>query len=194
MKIKNKGNTMASAKAGAGASTGITVLNSQGTKVFILDVPATAWTDCAAAVTAIQAGQLVGCPQSLGSMTATRSSTTYKCLSSNQTAKSLGAIEYGNLEIGLLLDPNDKAGQAAIKKAFADNTEVIVGIELSNMAEGTPAATPVKGNGTVFWFKAGVSSVATEIAMDAAVLYNVTLEISSEITECPMKENIAKTP
>ena len=169
------------------------VLNSQGTKVYIVDVPATAWTDCDAAVTAIKGGAMVGCPQSLGSMSATRSSTSYKCLSSNDAFKSLGGIEYGNLELGLLLDPADVTGQAALKKAFADNTEVIVGIELSNMTEGTPAATAVAGNGTVYWFKAGVSGVSTEIAMDAAVLYNVTLEISGEITECPMKPNIAKT-
>ena len=176
------------------ATTGIPVINSQGTKVYILDVPATAWADCKAAVTAIQAGKLVGCAQSLGSLSATRSSTTYKCLSSNQVAKSLGAMEYGNLEIGLLLSPDDTAGQGAMKKAFADNTQVIVGIELSNMANGTPAATAVPGSGTIYWFKAGISGVSTEIAMDAAVLYNVTLEISSEITECAMKENIAKTP
>ena len=61
------------------------------------------------------------------------------------------------------------------------------------MTEGTPAATAVPGNGTVYWFKAGISGVSTEIAMDAAVLYNVTLEISGEITECAMKPNVAQT-
>jgi hypothetical protein len=158
----------------------ITVLNSQGTKVYVLDVPATAWTDCTAAATAILAGKLVGCPQSLGDLSETRSVTEYKCLSSNESAKALGGISRGSLEIGLLLDPTDAAGQKALKDAFASNKTIVVGIELPNKpTTGTPK------NGTIFWFEASVSGVSTGIAMDAAISYTVTLEISSAITECP---------
>ena len=157
----------------------INVLNSQGTKVYVVDVPASPWADCTAAVTAIQGGKLVGCPQSLGEIAETRTVTEYKCLSSNDSAKALGAISRGSLEIGLLLDPDDTAGQAALKKAFKDNTEVIVGIEL-------PDKAPTSGkSGTIYWFKAGVSGVGTTIEQDAAISYKVTLEISSDITECP---------
>ena len=158
---------------------GVKVLNSQGTKVYVLDVPATAWTDCTTSAGAIIAGKLVGCPQSLGALSQTRSVTEYKCLSSNESAKALGGISRGNLEIGLLLDPDDKAGQKALVDAFASNTDVIFGIELPNK----PATTGK--NGTIYWFKAGVSAISTEVAMDAAITLTVTLEISSDINECP---------
>ena len=162
----------------------IKVLDSQGTKVYVLDVPATdpLFADCAEAVTAIQGGKLVGCPQSLGDITETRASTEYKCLSSNESAKALGGISRGSLELGLLLDPADAEGQGALKTAFKDNTKVVVGIELPD----NPTVAPtVGGNGTIYWFVASVSGVATGIAMDAAITYTVTLEIGSDITECP---------
>ena len=158
----------------------IKVLNSQGTMVYVVDKPATDWADCTAAVTAIHGGDLVGCPQSLGDLSETRSSTEYKCLSSNESVKALGGISRGSLEVGLLLDPTDTKGQKKLKDAFAANTPVIIGIELPNKpTSGTPK------NGTIYWFVASVSGVSTGIAMDAAISYTVTLEISSSITECP---------
>ena len=164
----------------------IKVLNSQGTKVFVLPVPATSpiFASCDLAVTAIQGGKLVGCPQSLGDLAETRSSTEYKCLSSNESVKALGGISRGSLEIGLLLDPTDIAGQKELKDAFASNTPVLIGIELPN--DPTTVANK-HGNGTIYWFVASVSGVSTGIAMDSAVSYTVTLEISSSITECPAK-------
>ena len=172
---------------------GIKVLNSQGTKVFVLDVPSTspAFADCTEAVTAIQAGKMVGCPQSLGDITETRTSTEYKCLSSNESAKALGGISRGNLEIGLLLDPADALGQSALKKAFKDNTQVVIGIELPDDPTISPATG---GNGTIYWFIASVSGVATGIAMDSAVTYTVTLEIASDIAECPAATGSTPAP
>ena len=156
----------------------IPVLNAQGTTVYVADVPTTPWADCTEAVTAIQAGKIVGCPQSLGDLSETRTVTEYKCLSNNESAKALGSISRGSLEIGLLLDPDDTAGQEALKSAFKSNTNVIIGIELPDKPD---AGT----NGTLYWFEAGVSAVSTGIAMDEAITYTVTVEISSDITECP---------
>ena len=170
-------------KAGATASTGINVLNSQGTKVWV--IPAgTDVSDCAKVATALATAKMVGCPQSLGSIAETRASTEYKCLSSNETAKALGAISRGSLELGLLLDPDDTAGQKELRDAFKSNTPVIIAVELPNMPKGTGTPTTA-GHGTLYYFTAGVSGVSTEIAMDSAVMYNVTLEISSAINECP---------
>ena len=155
----------------------INILDSQGTKVYVVS-PVATFADCTAAVTAIHAGKLVGCPQTLGELSETREVTEYKCLSSNESAKALGAISRGSFEIGLLLDPTDTEGQTTLKAAFAANTEVIIGIELSD----------TKGaNGTILYFTASVSGVSTGIEQDAAVTYTVTLEISSEIVECPAK-------
>jgi len=152
----------------------IKVLNSQGTKVYVSAV--TTIADCAAAVTAVQGGKLVGCPQTLGELSETREVTEYKCLSSNESAKALGAISRGSFEIGLLLDPDDVTGQKELKDAFSANTEVMIGIELPDTGGA---------NGTILYFTAGVSGVSTGIEQDAAVTYTVTLEISSAITECP---------
>ncbi len=163
---------------------GITVLNSQGTKIWIADVPATPWADCSAAATALLAGTQVGCPQSIGAIEETRAVTEYKCMSSNDTAKALGSITRGNIEIGLLFDPEDVEGQAKLKAAWLANTEFIVGIELP---DADVSAGPTGANGTIFWFKGAISGVSTGIAQDEAVTYTVTIEISSNVTECAKK-------
>jgi len=160
----------------------IKVLNSQGTKIYVAPA-ATDVSDCDKIKAALAAAKVVGCPQSLGEITETRAVTEYKCLSSNESAKALGAISRGSLEIGLLLDPEDAAGQKELKDAFANNEEVIVIIEL-------PDSTGTGKHGTLYTFKAGVSAVGTSIEQDAAIAYKVTLEISSAITECPKE----KTP
>jgi hypothetical protein len=161
----------------------IKILNSQGTKIYVLpdsvDVSDCTKVKTAMASTGADAPKLVGCPQSLGDISETRTSTEYKCLSSNESVKALGAISRGSLEIGLLLDPDDTEGQKALKDAFANNTPVYVVIELPN------PATASSGHGTYYIFKASVSAVTTGIAMDAAISYTATLEISSSISECP---------
>lgn len=159
------------------ADAGINIINSQGAQVYVLDKPATAWTDCTAAAAAIKAGKKVGCPQSLGDISETRSMTEYKCLSSNASTKALGAISRGSLEIGLLLDPKDTEGQKALKDAFKSNTQVVIGVELPDMPSGGK-------NGTIYWFIGAISGVSIGIAMDSAVTYTVTVEVASDLTEC----------
>lgn len=149
----------------------ISIINSQGVLMYVVS-PSLGET--APTVALIQAGDLVGCPQSIGSIEQTRTVTEYKCLSSNDSVKSLGSIGRGNLEIGLLFDPDDTAGQDALKTAFASNAEVTIGIELSDNAGVS---------GTIFAFNAYVSSVSVGIEQDAAVTYTVTVEIASDVTE-----------
>ena len=147
------------------------IINSQGMKAYIIS-PSLGATP--PTVTLIQAGDLVGCPQSLGNIEETRAVTEYKCMSSNESAKALGSITRGNLEIGLLFDPTDTAGQDALKTAFADNAEVTIGIELPNTGGVS---------GTIFAFNAGISGISIGIVQDEAVTYTVTAEISSDVTE-----------
>ncbi len=146
----------------------ISFINSQGMTLMVADTVLTTpiYTDFATA-------DAVGCPQSLGSIEQTRAVTEYKCMSSNDSAKALGAIERGNMEVGLLFDPTDTAGQDALKTAFAANTDFLFGIELP---DGTT-------NGTTFAFIGSVSAVSIGIEQDAAVTYNVTIEIASDVTE-----------
>jgi len=165
---------------------GLKVINSQGTVVTVIKA-GTNMDDCTAVATAFAGGDVVGCPQSLGELSETRTSTEIKCLSSNETAKIMGSVSRGTLEMGLLLDPSDTAGQMKLKEAFANNEPVIIGIELPNI----PAGTGTGGNGTRYYFDAGVGGVSTGIAMDTAISYNVTLEVASVIGECPA---VAPTP
>ena len=175
---------MATAKAGA-TSTGIKVVNSQGTQVVIIPT-GTDISDCDKLATAYTAGKNVGCLQSLGSLAETRASTEYKCLSSNESVKALGGISRGSLDIGLLLNPDSVDGQKELATAFKDNKPVIVAIELPNKPASTAGGTvTTPGHGTIYYFNAVVSGVSTDIAMDSAITYTATLDISSAINECP---------
>lgn len=168
----------------------ISYMNSQGTQLFILD------TTQAAAITGTPAtdsplitegtgtnSYLVGCPQSIGSIEETRTVTEYKCMSSNDSAKALGAISRGNIELGLLFDPEDVLGQNELKDAFTNNTLIGVGIELpdADISVGETGAI-----GTIFYFEGSVSAVSVGIEQDAAITYTVTVEISSDVVEYPM--------
>ena len=147
----------------------ISVLNSQGTMVYIIP-------DDSGVKTAVEilAGDAVGCPQSIGNLDETRAVTEYKCISSSDSAKAVGSISRGNLELGLLLDPNDAAGQAALKAAFASGNTCVVGIELPDR---------LAVNGTIYYFDAVISAVSIGIEQDAAITYTVTVEIASAIVE-----------
>jgi hypothetical protein len=147
----------------------ITVTSSQGVQLYVLPVPATDWTTCREAVKAIRKGNLIGCPQSIGDISESRAMTEYKCMSSDDSAKALGAISRSTIEIGMLLDPSDMFGQRELRKAFLDGQPRIVGIEYGH---------------TMQYFTAMVSQVSTGIAMDAAITYTATVEISSSIKEC----------
>ena len=149
----------------------IPVINSQGTLVYVGQAPTSSYSGCSEAVADLLAnGVMVECPQSLGELTETRDMQEYKCLSSDESAKSLGAISRGSIDIEMLFDPDDIKGQTAIKDAFKNNTPLVFGI--------------VVGETTMFVFQGLVSSVSTTIAQDEAVMYTTTVEISSEILEC----------
>jgi len=175
---------MAAPKAGT-TGTGIKLINSQGVQVVVIP-DGTDISDCDKLATAYTSGKNVGCLQSLGDLAETRSSTEYKCLSSNESVKALGGISRGSLEIGLLLNPDDVLGQKELKDAFTNNTPVIIAVELPNKPASTAGGTvTTPGHGTLYYFNAVVSGVTTTIAMDAAITYTATLDISSAIKECP---------
>ena len=149
-------------------------IDTQGTKLWI-DSVNTSYADCTAAITALQAADLVGCPQYIGNIEETRTVTEYKCLTSDESVKALGSVSRGNLTLGLLFDPTDTAGQDALKTAWTSNASFMMGIEFSDNG-GT--------SGTILYFLGGVSGVSTGIPADGAITYDVTIEISSSVTEC----------
>lgn len=160
----------------------INVINSQGTLAYVLDAAtaATITGTPATDIPIIQGGDLIGCPQSIGNIEQTRAVTEYKCMSNNESAKALGSIERGNVEIGLLFDPTDTAGQDALKAAFAANTVVGLGLELP---DADTSVGETGASGTIFYFEGGLSSVSIGIVQDEAVTYTVVIEIGSDVTE-----------
>jgi hypothetical protein len=156
----------------------INIINSQG---LLLKV-ATAVTGTPV-VADFSAAKIVGCPQSLGTIEQSRAVTEYQCMSSDDSIKSLGSITRGNLSLSLLFDPSDTAGQADLKAAFAANTTFLFGVELPN-ADTSVGSTGASG--TTFAFIGAISAVSIGIEKDAAVMYDLTIEIASAVTELAM--------
>ena len=94
----------------------------------------------------------------------------YACLSSNEIAKSLGSIKAGNLDISLLFDAKDAAGQLELRTMYSANERREFIIQLTD--DGT-------ANPTYITFEGGVSSMAMPIEKDSAVLQNFTVEMTS---------------
>ena len=147
-------------------------INVQGTKTFILDVPATDFADCTAAVTAILAGKEVGCTQALGDLVRTRAITEYSCINNNGSSKSAGKISYSDFDIEMLFDPDDTTGQKALLDAFESNTPIIFAYESPDI--DTTAGT-TKASGTIVWTKAILAGDAISYPVDGLVGYKVTV-------------------
>ncbi len=145
------------------------MINSQGTKIYVGQIPTTEWASCGEAMTALKGSSIVECPQSIGDLGETRGSTEYKCLSSNETAKSLGAVSRQPFDVEVLMNPSDMTGQRDLRKAFRNNTPIRIGIEYGE---------------TMLYFNAKVSGVASSIAQDAAIAATFTIEIAGDIHEC----------
>ena len=149
----------------------------QGTKVYILDVPATPFADCSAAVTAIQAGAQALCPQSLGEFTRSRESTELGCMSSNETLKATGKMTYGDFTMELLFDMADTTGQKKLFDAMEANTPVIIGVE-------SPFTSP-NTSGDIIWTEAIMTGDGISYPDGSKVGYSVTLAPYGGFQRCP---------
>ena len=136
------------------------------TKTYILDVPDPEWADCAAAITAIQAGDEVLCPQALGELTRSRDITEVSCMSSNDSVKAAGKITYGDFTVEMLFDSEDTKGQKKLLDAFDTNTPVVIAVE-SPDSGGT--------SGTIIWTKAIIAGDAIAFPDGGKVGYTVTV-------------------
>ena len=161
----------------------MTTINVQGTKTYILDVPASPWADCPAAITAIQAGAEALCPQSLGDLARSRAVTEYSCLSSNDSSKATGRITYGDFTIELLFDPADAAGQKELFDAMEANTPIIIAMESPN---ADVSVGPTDASGDIVWTEALVSGDTMAFPVDGLVGYSVTLAPYGGFNRCAM--------
>lgn len=148
------------------------VTDVQGTKVYLV-AKGTDVSDATKIATAKAAGKQIGCLQSLGDISMTRSVTEFGCMSSNETVKSSGAISLGNQEISTLFNAADTAGQQDMIKMWNENTRRILIVEFNDQI------TPTTGNPTYMTYEVFPSGVTIPMAKDSAVLYNAVMEISS---------------
>lgn len=149
------------------------ITESQNTKAYLV-ATSVATSTAAEIKTAITGGKQIGCLQNLGDITTSRNVQEYKCLSSDESAKSLGSISLPNISLELLFDADDATGQKDIRDAYADNSRRKMIIALNDQI------TDVSGNPTYIVFEAGFSSDGVAIALDQAVLYKTTCEICSK--------------
>ena len=155
-----------------------TDVNVQGTQVYILDVPATAWTDCDKAVTAILAGKKATCIQAFGDLSRTRDIVEYSCQDNNNSSKAAGKISYGDFDLGLLLDTTDKTGQEALFNAMESNTPIVIAFEAPNKA-----ATSGK-SGDIIWTEAVIAGDKIGLPENGKYLYDVTISPYGGFTRC----------
>ena len=148
----------------------------QGTQAYILDVPATDWADCTAAVTAIKGGKKATCVQAYGSIERNRQVTSYTCQDSNDSEKAAGKMEYGDYTVSLLFKPDETEGQKSMRDALDNNTPIIFALEAPNTGGK---------NGTVLWTKALVIGEKIDMPDSGKYLVDYTLSLFGGITTCP---------
>ena len=156
-----------------------TNVNVQGTSVYILDVPATAWTDCDKAVTAIlTSGKKASCLQAMGDLSRSRDIVEYSCQDNNNSSKAAGKISYGDFDLGLLLDTTDKTGQEALFNAMEANTPIIIAFEAPNKAGSTGKS------GDIIWTEAVIAGDKIGYPENGKVTYDVTISPYGGFTRC----------
>jgi len=151
----------------------ISITESQGTTATLV-ATTVATTTAADILTAIAGGKSIGCVQNLGDITTSRAVQEYKCLSSDEVAKSLGSISLPSITMDLLFSAADALGQADLRSMYSTNTRRKLILALNDKPAGTLT------NPTYITFEVGVSTDGVAIALDTAVMAKSVLEICSK--------------
>lgn len=157
----------------------IPITESQNTKAYL--VPANTDVSTSAAIeTALGTAKAVSCLQSALDTTITKNVQEYKCLSSDESAKSIGSISLPNFSMELLFDADNASGQAELRTMFANNERRTMIIELTD--GDAPYATIAVGEAypTTITFEAAVSGLGESIQLDNAVMQMATVEVCSK--------------
>lgn len=145
------------------------VTDVQGTKLYLVATNVATSTPAEIA-TAISGGKQIGCLQSVGETTMSRSVQEYTCISSDESTKSSGSISLGNKVISTLFNSQDTAGQQDLIDMWNNNTRRKLITKLNDNAGISP---------TYIIHEGFISNVSISTEKDGAVLYDATLEISS---------------
>lgn len=135
----------------------------QGLKVYLAP-KGTDVTTIAKVKTAIASAKQVACLQVLGNLGATRASTNYSCMSSDEVAFSLGSISYNDQSIEVLYDGADTTGKKDLIDAFTNKERRQIIIELNDKPNDNVGSSP-----TYFTYEIGISSQEYTFEKDQAV-------------------------
>ncbi len=147
----------------------LSITDVQLTKIHIA-AAGTAVTTPAEIATAIAGADLVSAIQSLGEVTYSRNTNEYSAIDTDDTAYSSGSISIAPLDLSLLFDSQDAAGQAELRVMMGANTRRVFIISLTDDGVVSPS---------YLTFTGFLSSSGYPIEKDSAVMYNTTVQPSS---------------
>lgn len=157
----------------------IPITESQNTKVYFVGQDVDLSTS-AAIETALSSAKTVGCLQSNIDTTVSRAVQEYKCLSSDESAKSLGSISLPNFPMELLFDADNIDGQAELRDMFDNNNRRQIVIELTDGDAPYSTIASTEAYPSTITFEVAVSGLGESITMDSAVMQMATIEVCSK--------------
>ncbi len=104
------------------------------------------------------------------------------CISSNDSVKAAGKIQYGDFTLELLYDPTDAAGQKVLTDAMDNNTPVIIAVEAPN-ADTTVGTTGASGD--IIWSKCILTGDGIAYPDGSKMTYSVTTSPFGGFNRCP---------
>ena len=146
----------------------------QGTKVFLAP-QGTDVTTIAKIETALASAKQVNCLQTIGDVAATRTTTDYSCISSDNVVTSLGSITYADQQLDVLFDAEDITGKKDLIDAFEKKERRQIIIVLSDKPNENVGSSP-----TYITYEAAISAQSYTLAKDSAVMVTSTLKPSAK--------------
>lgn len=146
----------------------------QGTKVFLAP-QGTDVTTIAKIETALGTAKQVNCLQTIGDVAATRTTTDYSCISSDNVVTSLGSITYADQQLDVLFDADDITGKKDLIDAFENKERRQIIIVLSDKPNSNVGSSP-----TYITYEVAISAQSYTLAKDSAVMVTSTLKPSGK--------------
>ena len=146
----------------------------QGTKVFLAP-QGTDVTTIAKIETALGTAKQVNCLQTIGDVAATRTTTDYSCISSDNVVTALGSVTYADQQLDVLFDADDITGKKDLIDAFENKERRQIIIVLSDKPNSNVGSSP-----TYITYEVAISAQSYTLAKDSAVMVTSTLKPSAK--------------
>lgn len=146
----------------------------QGTKVYLAP-QGTDVTTIAKIETALGTAKQVNCLQTIGDVAATRTTTDYSCISSDNVVTALGGVTYADQQLDVLFDADDITGKKDLIDAFENKERRQIIIVLSDKPNSNVGSSP-----TYITYEVAISAQSYTLAKDSAVMVTSTLKPSAK--------------